>query len=386
MEKRNCSSIHGEVAGNHSARDVDEMRAHHVAVANIRQSGHEGREITEAEIRGINKILLTKLFTKETITENGLSTSKTTTPGVYQNESNRVKTVSGYLSRFAEPFEVPAKMKVFTRHLRETLPGNVFDIAARLARLHHEFIQIHPFDNGNGRTVRLLLNYVLLRDGLPAIVIKSADKAQYLQALKLADAGKYDALVEFLLNCMQYSLELGMKTMKGESLAEPHAADMKLAVLKKRLLYQESPETVTAEEKLEFCKNYILLYFTQFYQRFSQKDELFAQNERRMHIDSIQTSLVISSPHEFQSYISEGKKALQDLKEIFIYDQGKGFLGQCNESFDTAIATKFSFGSSMVVMDGKQLPYDSILTESDANVLVSEKLEELIKEIESRTE
>ncbi|MBK8948107.1 MAG: Fic family protein [Flavobacteriales bacterium] len=54
---------------------------------------------------------------------------------------------------------------------------------------HHRFILIHPFGDGNGRTARLVVNYHLMRHGLMPLVVKSADKSNYLRCLKLADAG-----------------------------------------------------------------------------------------------------------------------------------------------------------------------------------------------------
>lgn len=374
--------IHGEVAGNHSARDVDEMRAHHVAVTMIRQWAQEDRELTETDIRNINQILLKEPFTKKTVTEEGIPASRLITPGVYKREPNHVKTASGELFRFAEPFEVAAKMEAFTRHLRKPLPNNAFDIAAHLSSLHHEFILIHPFDDGNGRTIRLLLNYVLLRDGLPAIVIKSAEKTQYLQALRLADAGEYEALVEFLLNCMKYALDLGVKAIKGESLEEPDDADMKLALLKKRMLSQKPTEPVSTKQQWEFCRNYILPYFTQFVLKFSQKDDMFARNKRQMFITSIQRITIVTTPAEFQTSIEQTEWNSQALKEVRISDLCEGFLGTCKTSFDTIITTKFYFCPFMVVMDDIQLPYDSLLTDNEAKALVSKKLEELIKKIE----
>ncbi|WP_394803528.1 Fic family protein [Niabella hibiscisoli] len=44
------------------------------------------------------------------------------------------------------------------------------------AMLHYKFVRIHPFDDGNGRLARLLLNYVLLKNGYTPVVIKSDDK------------------------------------------------------------------------------------------------------------------------------------------------------------------------------------------------------------------
>jgi Fic family protein len=83
-------------------------------------------------------------------------------------------------------------------------------LPALLARLHHDFIRIHPFDDGNGRVVRLLLNYVLLRAGLLPMVIKSRDRRRYLDVIALADAGDQTPLAEFLAEAMRWSLRLGL--------------------------------------------------------------------------------------------------------------------------------------------------------------------------------
>jgi Fic family protein len=49
--------------------------------------------------------------------------------------------------------------------------------------LHGEFVKIHPFIDGNGRTARLLLNFELMRNGYPPIIIKKENRAQYYHAL-----------------------------------------------------------------------------------------------------------------------------------------------------------------------------------------------------------
>lgn len=52
--------------------------------------------------------------------------------------------------------------------------------------LHGEFVKIHPFVDGNGRTARLLLNFELLKNGYPAVVIKNENRAEYYDALDKA--------------------------------------------------------------------------------------------------------------------------------------------------------------------------------------------------------
>ena len=52
--------------------------------------------------------------------------------------------------------------------------------------LHGEFVKIHPFIDGNGRTARLLLNFELMKHGYTPIIIKNEQRAEYYDALDFA--------------------------------------------------------------------------------------------------------------------------------------------------------------------------------------------------------
>ncbi|HIH17681.1 MAG TPA: Fic family protein [Nanoarchaeota archaeon] len=75
---------------------------------------------------------------------------------------------------------------------------------------HHKFEKIHPFMDGNGRTGRMLLNYILLRNDYPPLVIKTRDRRNYLAGLGEADRGgltqareeDYERLVGFIADQM----------------------------------------------------------------------------------------------------------------------------------------------------------------------------------------
>ena len=56
----------------------------------------------------------------------------------------------------------------------------------RACFLHGEFVKIHPFIDGNGRTARLLLNFELIQSGYPPVVIKTENRADYYDALDKA--------------------------------------------------------------------------------------------------------------------------------------------------------------------------------------------------------
>ena len=66
------------------------------------------------------------------------------------------------------------------------------DVATLLAYAHHQFVLIHPFTNGNGRTARLLTNLLAYNYGYQGVVLyhreNGEERAQYLYAIRQADA------------------------------------------------------------------------------------------------------------------------------------------------------------------------------------------------------
>ena len=75
------------------------------------------------------------------------------------------------------------------------------DIFNKIAKYHIEFEKIHPFEDGNGRTGRLLLNYELLKNNIAPIVITKEDRVKYFEFLKSNDdLGLANWLKELSLN------------------------------------------------------------------------------------------------------------------------------------------------------------------------------------------
>lgn len=67
------------------------------------------------------------------------------------------------------------------------------------AQLHYNLVAIHPFADGNGRTARLMMNYVLLRRGYPWVIIDVAERAEYMASLEEANTGKSERFVRFIV-------------------------------------------------------------------------------------------------------------------------------------------------------------------------------------------
>lgn len=79
----------------------------------------------------------------------------------------------------------------------------------RAAMLHGEFVKIHPFIDGNGRTARLLMNFELMKSGFPPTIIKANTRPQYYDHLDFAHtSGDYKSFVTLVSKCVEESLDL----------------------------------------------------------------------------------------------------------------------------------------------------------------------------------
>ena len=82
-----------------------------------------------------------------------------------------------------EPEKVPNLMMYYIYNYNH----DEQDIFTKIARYHIEFERIHPFEDGNGRTGRLIINYELLKNNLPPVVIAKEDRVKYFEFLRNAD-------------------------------------------------------------------------------------------------------------------------------------------------------------------------------------------------------
>lgn len=73
---------------------------------------------------------------------------------------------------------------------------------------HHQFVHIHPFFDGNGRTVRLAMNLLLMKVGFPPAIILTTDRKKYYEALNQANKGKYHKLMLLMCQAVERSLNI----------------------------------------------------------------------------------------------------------------------------------------------------------------------------------
>lgn len=78
---------------------------------------------------------------------------------------------------------------------------------------HHKFVWIHPFFDGNGRTVRLAMNLLLMRKGFPPAIILANDRKKYYDALNQANNGNYQKLMLLMCQAQERSLNIYLSSL-----------------------------------------------------------------------------------------------------------------------------------------------------------------------------
>lgn len=80
---------------------------------------------------------------------------------------------------------------------------------------HHKLVWIHPFFDGNGRTVRLAMNLLLMRCGFPPAIILKNDRKKYYEALNQANGGNYQKLTLLMCQAVERTLNIYLNALPG---------------------------------------------------------------------------------------------------------------------------------------------------------------------------
>lgn len=384
----------GDVVGKYNIRELQEMKAHDLALKNIREAAEEPEfTLTQKFIKEINEIILVEPFYNDAITNDGRKTKKLITPGQYKSTPNSVLMANGEMFYYPSPEETPALMgDLIDWYEAESKEAKLHPV--QLAALfHYKFVRIHPFDDSNGRTARLLMNYILLKNNYAPLVIESIDKKNYLISLNEADAGNVEAFVEYISGIALKWQHLFASAAEGKEIEENNDIFKEIELLKQKIDYSSEIEKTFSSQTLKtaYLKS-LQPFLIQVFEKLSIFDTYFLKRE--IHFSGGAGSGTIKSvQNDFAQYVN---KILEDQQvkpftwNFFVIHKNLSKTNNVLFSYTTNFDVLFD--KNFYLVKSIQLPtliikklyhqvIEEIETENFIRILLKKELEAIKKEI-----
>jgi cell filamentation protein, protein adenylyltransferase len=164
----------GVTIGGKPLKDHLEALDHYDAIRYVRELARNSSEpLAEIDLRNLHSLVVKR--------------SRPEIAGRYADLARYVRTETGRHT-FPSPAEIPARMGDFAAWLK-TAPNTPEAAPDTALAAHLRLVDIHPFNDGNGRTARLLMNLILIRGGYPPVAIRPEDRVRYIRALQESQAG-----------------------------------------------------------------------------------------------------------------------------------------------------------------------------------------------------
>lgn len=191
------------------------VKDHFAAFQYIRQEAKTKRKFSPGFIREMGAIVMKN-------TGGVVNTAL----GAFDSSKGDLRLVQVYVDQnyFPDFKKIPSLLDQFCQSVNERIDlvkGN--DILKLAADVHYNFVNIHPFADGNGRTARLLMNYIQLYHNQPLIKIFSEDRAEYIDALNETESNENpDIFRDFIaaqeIKFLQAEIDKYKKINKGFTL------------------------------------------------------------------------------------------------------------------------------------------------------------------------
>lgn len=177
-------------------KDFLDARNHADAIDFMYDVVRNQRPISEGLIKEINALLLKGVEYTDAVEPSGKKIKKKATPGQYKQAPNTVIQLDGTIHEYSDPLHVATEMEELVSWVNENFDDEHGLLTGAVA--HYNMVRIHPFDDGNGRGARMLMNLIFIKKELPPAVIRNELRRQYLDALSRSDKGDIEPFVVFV--------------------------------------------------------------------------------------------------------------------------------------------------------------------------------------------
>ncbi|MDE2752340.1 MAG: Fic family protein [Gemmatimonadota bacterium] len=184
----------------------DMIQDHAAAVDGLFDFVKQRRRLSTSYVKELHAVLLANQETASARDVFGRRVEMPLTRGDYKQRPNNPVRSDGLVHEYCPPEQVASEMdRLLAMHLEHEDRKVAPEVEA--AWLHHRFVQIHPFQDGNGRVARALATLVVIRAGWFPLVVTDARRPDYIDALELADAGNLRPLVRLFAAIQRRAFE-----------------------------------------------------------------------------------------------------------------------------------------------------------------------------------
>lgn len=167
---------------------------HQAAVESVFRFVKGERPLSTSYVKEMHAVITRNQQWTEAIDAQGKISRQGLLHGDYKRWPNNPRRPDGSTHEYCPPEHVAAEMDTLIELYRghaNTAPE------VEAAWLHHRFVQIHPFQDGNGRVARALATLVFVKSGWFPLVVRNESRDRYLDALERADGGDLGELVKY---------------------------------------------------------------------------------------------------------------------------------------------------------------------------------------------
>ena len=378
--------LEGLTAHGKPLKDHLDIRGHDEVISWLLDFIRRKAELSEADIRGLHKVLLVEPYQVEAVTTDGKKTQKWIKLGEYKSEPNQVTTPTGATRIFALPEDTPAKMGELVAWYRRQMGGEQIHPLITSALVHHQFVAIHPFDDGNGRMARILMNLILMQYGFPPVVIRTDEKDTYYFVLGKADAGETEEFVCFIAEKLIASLQLYLRGARGESIDEMDDIDKKVALFKQQFQHLPDPIRYSPEISDQFVVGPIRQLLAKAMKKLSMFDDLFFDRSLFYSVND-----TVDSEATDVLSLSQIEKLLlsRTIAACWFAFSWRSFRKAPENSIKVSVQVSFKFDEFEYhvtgVGSGITRPYSEFLKEEDCDRLVKEMAETVFQSIQTQS-
>lgn len=192
-------------------KDFLETNNHLEAINYIYKTIHGELPIDSHLLCSLNAILLKNIDFIPGRDASGQVLQKKLYPGQYKKESNHILQPDGSIHKYVEPFQVPSQVHDLCEWINSNINEKTPIITASIA--HYNKVRIHPFQDGNGRGARMLMNLILMYHKFPPAIIEVSNRKDYLDCLKIADKGNLLPFTQYIAESVNKTQQLVLAEM-----------------------------------------------------------------------------------------------------------------------------------------------------------------------------